>query len=526
MRSRLRLALVLLLAALALTGLGQLPAWQSLEAPWEDFSFRYAAGSGPVGPLVVEVDEASLQRLKLGWPVPRTVEAELLGTLLGSGARLVVVDLLFLEPTGSDPELAHSLTDRVVLGGELVTSSVDGQELVTYRPPRFPVSSGAVNLRLDPDGVFRSLTGSPLAPTLVEAAASRLASPATLPVRVDFSRPLVTVPLAEVLSGGADPALFKDRVVLVGLRLPSEHDELLTPVGVMPGVEVQARALSTALEGPRPRRAGPVLDFLLASALLLAGAGLARLGLWRSLLAGVLLAGLLRLASGELFLHTRLLVPWLAPLLALLGGLACAGPLARRLGLSPGMAGLTLDQAVALKFEVEKLIDSFGRELTLLDVDVVGSTRLKLDQDPASIAHSFSEYHRYVAEVVRTHHGSVLNAIGDECMCVFPRAADALSACRAMLEGMAAFNHERNRLQQPFGLRVGINSGSVLYEQRTSRAIGQALDLAGHLQKEAADGSFLVSETAFEAMGRPAELVRLRFLERDGLWAYGPELLP
>jgi signal transduction histidine kinase/CheY-like chemotaxis protein/HPt (histidine-containing phosphotransfer) domain-containing protein len=70
------------------------------------------------GVLVVDVDEASLQRLqaRLGtWPYPRDAYAQAHRYLVASGARAVAYDILFAEPRAGDADFAAALDPRGVL---------------------------------------------------------------------------------------------------------------------------------------------------------------------------------------------------------------------------------------------------------------------------------------------------------------------------------------------------------------------------------------------------------------------------
>jgi diguanylate cyclase (GGDEF)-like protein len=85
---------------------------------------------------------------------------------------------------------------------------------------------------------------------------------------LDFSSasPFATEALSDVLQKKVDPALFRDKIVLIGFNAEGGIlDKKLTPFGIMPGVEIQATALVNLLHQSFLRRIdNPALFFLLA----------------------------------------------------------------------------------------------------------------------------------------------------------------------------------------------------------------------------------------------------------------------
>lgn len=79
---------------------------------------RFAVALPLDGVAVVDVDEASLQRLqpRLGaWPYPRDAYAQAHRFLVANGARVVAYDILFAEPRAGDAAFAEALDRRAVL---------------------------------------------------------------------------------------------------------------------------------------------------------------------------------------------------------------------------------------------------------------------------------------------------------------------------------------------------------------------------------------------------------------------------
>lgn len=227
--------------------------------------------------VIVGIDEQSLSQIGR-WPWPRSVHADLVRKLDHAGARTIVFDVLFPEPSPDDPELAAAMADhqRVIL--PLHLSPPERTGLISDRLPASPLTGAAAALghahvELDPDGLARGLylyngLGERLWPALGLAAhqlntgiAARAPddggeTAAFVNVRRDF----VAVPMAgragtlptasylKVLEGPAQYTLFQGKTVFIGATAAGFGDILPTPFSghadPMSGVEFHASVYS------------------------------------------------------------------------------------------------------------------------------------------------------------------------------------------------------------------------------------------------------------------------------------------
>ena len=166
-----------------------------------------------------------------------------------------------------------------------------------------------------------------------------------------------------------------------------------------------------------------------------------------------------------------------------------------------------IDQTVEEQYQVEG---------SFLDIDVVDSFGMKAGAtSPESIIISFERLRAYVKEIVMVHNGQILNSNGDELMCYFAAALDAVSAGNAILEGLDAFNARENLLAFPFRVRIGIHTGKSLVDFDRGIAYSEVLDGAGHLQKCAPSNDLLVSQATREALPDHLPFARAGVLERS-----------
>lgn len=231
---------------------------------------------------LVAIDEYSLAQLGR-WPWPRTFHAELIRKLDQAGARVIVFDVLFPEPSPDDTEMAEAMDahGNVVLPLHLSPPS-EGQLMAEQFPTRELLSSAAAlghaHVELDRDGLARGLyllngLGSELWPSLGLAAYDqRRNSHPKVVSRDDAPAPYmnvrqhyVGVPLAgragtmpsysyaRVLESPPAPGIFRGKTVFIGATAAGFGDILPTPFSSlsrpMSGVEFHANSYSALVQG-------------------------------------------------------------------------------------------------------------------------------------------------------------------------------------------------------------------------------------------------------------------------------------
>jgi class 3 adenylate cyclase len=143
--------------------------------------------------------------------------------------------------------------------------------------------------------------------------------------------------------------------------------------------------------------------------------------------------------------------------------------------------------------------------VTLVFVDLVGSTALGERLDAESVRWVMSRFYETAQEILEGHGGTVEKFVGDAVLAVFgiPRARedDALRGVRAAselrdrLQGLGREVGER--FGAPFSARIGVNTGEVIAGDGTSRqafASGDAVNVAARMEQAAAPGEVLLGE--------------------------------
>jgi adenylate cyclase len=549
----------ILLAFLTIFQVGQV-----LENSWLDLLLTWRGPQpAPANLLIVGIDEPSFQEFRRPWPWPRRLHAALVQRLHAAGARLIVFDVIFADPT--TPEDDDALAQAMHRAGNVILA----EDLDTVKDPRFSrkilvqpirplreaaLALGQAGIKPDPDGVVRRFQArlegwETLAAVSAKAFAPALRAPANLTGLINYSGPsrsLDTVSYYQVLDPDKPlPAeRIRGRIVLVGRMLgasPSPQarsDTFYTPFyshtgQPSSGVELHGQVIHTLLSGQWGREVSTpgLLLFYLAAALLAAYC-FAVLSPLAALLACLALALAILGASLGLFLFLNF---WMAPV-ALVGGLALI------------YGGNLLDHYLVEAREKRWLRQAFGRYLapavveaiianphrlqlggevvegTVLFADLAGFTALSEDLPPQELIKLLNEYFTPLTQIILAQQGTLDKYIGDAIMAFWgaplPLADHALRACRAVLAMQTAMLDLQGAWQSrnlpPLHTRIGLHSGPLIvgnvgsHERFDYSVLGDTVNLASRLEavnKVYGTGT-LLSETCFR-------MVEGHFLARE-----------
>ncbi|MGX9576745.1 AAA family ATPase [Mesorhizobium sp. f-mel] len=160
------------------------------------------------------------------------------------------------------------------------------------------------------------------------------------------------------------------------------------------------------------------------------------------------------------------------------------------------------------------------RQLTVMFVDLAGSTALSGRLDPEEMREVIRKYQNAVAEEIRRVDGHVAKFMGDGVLAYFgwPRAHEdeAERAVRAGLAIAAAVAKLATPAKEPLGARVGIATGLVVVGDlvgegaaQEEAVVGETPNLAARLQSLAEVGAVVVAEPTRRLLGELFELVDL-----------------
>jgi class 3 adenylate cyclase/tetratricopeptide (TPR) repeat protein/ABC-type transport system involved in cytochrome c biogenesis ATPase subunit len=161
--------------------------------------------------------------------------------------------------------------------------------------------------------------------------------------------------------------------------------------------------------------------------------------------------------------------------------------------------------------------DAERRHLTVMFVDLVGSTEMATKIDPEDMRNVITGYQNTVAGVVSRYEGFVAKFMGDGVLCYFgwPRANedDAERAVRAGLDIISTVKNISGPDKAPLASRVGIASGIVIVGDligsgatQEAAVVGETPNLAARLQDLAQPDQLVLPKETISLLGNVFEL--------------------
>jgi predicted ATPase/class 3 adenylate cyclase len=152
------------------------------------------------------------------------------------------------------------------------------------------------------------------------------------------------------------------------------------------------------------------------------------------------------------------------------------------------------------------------RQLSVMFIDLVGSTELSTRMDPEDFAKVIGSYQKICASAVTEFDGSIAKYLGDGVLAYFgyPKAHedDAERAIRAGLHVIDAISGIRPRAEIRPQVRIGVATGLVVVGEligegsaQEKLAVGETLNLAARIQAAAAPNCLVVAESTRRLAG-------------------------
>ena len=504
--------------------------------------------------VVIEIDEQSMRALEPiygRWPWPRVAHGAVIDFLSHGPARVIAYDVLFSERhtsgefkigdgvmTGaeSDEQFVAAIrrAGNVVLAanassGEAVGVPFDAarQAAAMLGHDRAPKDFG-VSRKLDP---FVEHEGTRLPSLGLAAAAYFQGVPATqipLPAGQPLLRfrgmyapeppgtPYPVFQFANVLLSAEqvatgkpphhDPAVFRDKIVFIGVSAAGLYDAHTAPVSdfVVPGVFLHATATDNVLTNDFMRRASPATDFAIAAGIgLLAAIAALVLPVWGMVLVLVALIGLVVILTTFLVgqgLWLGTVGPVLASVLAVGGSYTWRYVVEdREKRRVKRLFGRYVSKDVFDQLMANPSLAQLGgerREMTVLFTDIRGFTTASEKSTPEAVVAQLNDYFGEMVEILFRHQGTLDKFVGDMVMGLFgapvtdPLHADhAVQCALEMVKVLEQMNVRWATEGRPrLDIGVGISSGVMIAGNIGSSAImsytviGDTVNLGARLE--------------------------------------------
>ncbi len=509
-----RLRALLLLCAAFVVVVGTLVlqgtrALNQIELNTVDTRFEIR-GTQPVPDDVVVVgmdDKTFAEPPRPRHPFDRADHAKVIRHLSEAGAKVIAYDIQFSEPDLARPKGERALLEAAAEAGNVVfaTTEIDEQgvpNVFYYEIPDWELTppenlayaggqAGNSNYSTDSDNRIRrtffrtqDLESFPIASARLQEGGGIDLPPGEW-AWIDYAGPPKSVKylsFVDVRRGTFNPDDVRGKVVVVGATAPSLqdlHQTSTTSGGLMPGPEVHANAIHTALAGFPLKSAPDWVNWLLVIVLGALTPFLAlRRGITLPVVTGALAVAAV-LVGAQLAFNSGTVVGVVYPVAAGLAAILA----------SAAIHGLTV------AFEREQARDAFARfvpeavvdqvladadgvrlggvrgEATVMFSDLRGFTSFSETLEPERVIESLNRYLTEMSEAILDHGGTLVAYMGDGIMAVFgaplkqdDHADRALEAAREMLDRMESFNGwlREQSLHDGFKMGIGLNSGAVM----------------------------------------------------------------
>ncbi|WP_342712871.1 adenylate/guanylate cyclase domain-containing protein [Bradyrhizobium sp. B124] len=155
------------------------------------------------------------------------------------------------------------------------------------------------------------------------------------------------------------------------------------------------------------------------------------------------------------------------------------------------------------------------RQVTVLFIDMVGSTDLSVCLDDEEFKDVIYKYRDTCANAVRQFDGTIVRYIGDGILVCFgfPLAHEddpirAVRAALSLLEGMRQLNRQESSGAPPIHMRMGMHTGIVIAGDlrssdtfETMGILGETPNIAARLQQLAAPDSLVITDATAQLIG-------------------------
>jgi len=489
---------------------------------YDIYSCLRGSTTSPGNIVIVGIDDESFLRMNLPWPWPRSLHGQLIKALGTSGAKAIVMDIIFSDPSTprEDKTMAKAIQQygNVVIAGdiEIVRTEKFTREILVTPIEEFLDAGayfGVSSIPVDADNVVRRFFwGTQDAPSLELSALRMLGVTREKDYRkmVHFTGPANHIPYVSYHKAlkpdfYLPEGFFKDRIIIVGkysrqskegseltgkyrlhLQPPSPVrgvDMFATPFYIIddrltPGVEIHANMLLSLLEDdvlkPLKRTEAVMLIIFLSVFLTFLNRKWSPL---KSISLNVVVAISYLFLSYFLFSKQGLFLPFSAPLSTIFINFVSSGVISyvgverkRRhlrkafsLYLSPQVAKKVLDSPERLKLGGQRVY------ATVLFSDLAGFTEMSEMNEPEEVVSILTRHTTEMTRIIFKYNGTLDKFIGDAIMAVWGVPVEdedqALHACLAALEmqrRMKTLADEIKISGYKLSMRVGINSGIVM----------------------------------------------------------------
>ncbi|MEQ1548411.1 MAG: adenylate/guanylate cyclase domain-containing protein [Chakrabartia sp.] len=419
--------------------LSVIPPLSSVESAASDHRVARLSFSTLMDPdiVIVALDDATMERLSFRQPIDRAFLSRLIGEISMGAPRVIGLDVILDQPTRfEDDETLKSLITSMQTKFVAATPATGPGPFLKHMIGQ--KSWGVATFQTDAsDSVVRQLSSSSREkPTFTQAIVQNTATISSSknrkirwPLLSSDAVPFITLPAHLVVSRAIDPAVMRDKIVLIGTTATG-IDRHMTPLSVLPsyadgqsGVTVHAYAIKTMLAPDAVPPSNIVVDLILIFLATLTGALIGRSRAhWAVRVTAILFgAAVLGFATFALFSVSQFLLNMTAICLGFLFGAMIGAVNAHR---AQTFAARRIEFAFAHYLDPEvvrgiskspDLLISGAKEqdIAVLFTDLSNFSGLVETMEPSAVETFLNAYLDVVTSIIVAHGGTVDKIVGD-----------------------------------------------------------------------------------------------------------------
>lgn len=210
-------------------------------------------------------------------------------------------------------------------------------------------------------------------------------------------------------------------------------------------------------------------------------------------------------------------LPWTAAALALaraqraplpfaeIAPMQTAGPAAAAtesaIGVSPQSQEDVVELLRTIATAQDVIKERFTQNATMLLTDMKEFSKMTHEQGSVPAAETVQRYRDLLSPVIESHNGKGSPTGGDGIVAAFASPDDAIDAAADMQQSLARYN-EANPSANKILIRIGLDTGEVVFDRDSNPFIGDALNLASRIMNLADAGQIFVSRRTIDAATR------------------------
>jgi class 3 adenylate cyclase/pimeloyl-ACP methyl ester carboxylesterase len=138
----------------------------------------------------------------------------------------------------------------------------------------------------------------------------------------------------------------------------------------------------------------------------------------------------------------------------------------------------------------------------ILSADVNGYSRLMSNDEQATVE-TITAYRKIMTDLIHRHHGTVVDAKGDNVLAEFPSVVNAIQCAVEIQKELKVKNADLSDHRR-MEFRIGVNLGDVIEKENT--IYGDGVNIAARIESLAESGGICISGTVYDHVKSKVEL--------------------